>query len=845
MNCSVSDEPPAQAGPTLGKSTAALVSALVLQPDASGGKDALVVSLNPDANYATFSRVGAAAWTWSGQPGLQRGFLAFDLGQVPSGATIQKATLRLSGIPSAHAVLGLSTLSGSNAAFVRRVTSPWSEDTITWNNQPSTTTDDQALLPASTSTTQTYEVDVTELVRDMMGPGQNHGFAIQLQNEQFYRAMQFASSDDGNADARPALEVQYETCDAIADSDHQKYWYYRARLVNDFVKVGDGQGHSLPASLRGAGGMLRYGDTTIDLGWYIGVLATEYRLVVDNGGDPSQTLRELYYALRAFNRLDELGEQHWGGQPNLNGWFIRDDVSGSWLSDPAVLAHFNSGKFGSLPVNHVVGDLALNPNTPGDESHDQAWHLMMGMGLVARFVDPNATYNGTSLVQAARDITTRIITYMRDGDWVIRNPVTGECRSCRAGDGCGIGNPCGANAVTLSYGAATAACKIVHGFGTPGLCNFHNSTSMNNAATWNAATLLPPIEEDWKFQLLATIGSSWSVDTLSRRAERRRFEVLPLMHEAIFGPPSGISDSTYSCLVSSAPCEGPYNLSSGGARDYPTYEWSTTSRAYHPLRRGDTDPDFPGEYNGLDYMMLYNLTRLTSGQATPGYDACHVKDAAPTSCSAPALDQDICTPVKADHAICTYGTECMSGRCGGCIIDGVGFCYQDDIKQLGESCVADRECRSERCSADCVLNPVGRCLCNANADCAAGEFCGWGLNDGICMKKRADHTLCSQDDECQSGHCGGFIGGTGWCYTPGSKTVGQGCRVNGECSTNRCLDLAQVCGCNSDSDCGGNQYCGWGLNAGRCQNKKGRGSLCASDRECASGSCRNLLRTCK
>lgn len=40
---------------------------------------------------------------------------------------------------------------------------------------------------------------------------------------------------------------------ALAQSDeinHRKYWYYRSRLCNDFMKIGSQQGESLPMSTR-------------------------------------------------------------------------------------------------------------------------------------------------------------------------------------------------------------------------------------------------------------------------------------------------------------------------------------------------------------------------------------------------------------------------------------------------------------------------------------------------------------------------------------------------------------------------------------------------------------------
>ncbi|WP_141590404.1 membrane dipeptidase [Myxococcus sp. AB056] len=49
--------------------------------------------------------------------------------------------------------------------------------------------------------------------------------------------------------------------------------------------------------------------------------------------------------------------------------------------------------------------------------------------------------------------------------------------------------------------------------------------------------------------------------------------------------------------------------------------------------------------------------------------------------------------------------------------------------------------------------------------------------------------------------------------------------------------------CTNDSDCASTQYCGWGLNAGKCQNKKPKGAICGSARECLSNNCRWTL-TC-
>src|SRR5258705_8649694 len=91
-----------------------------------------------------------------------------------------------------------------------------------------------------------------------------------------------------------------------------KYWKYRERLKN-FVVVGDCQGCSCPAVGRSNASNLdplEWSDATIEDGYYIGMLAMEYKLLKDHGytAQLQETARELYYALEAINRLDLTAE---------------------------------------------------------------------------------------------------------------------------------------------------------------------------------------------------------------------------------------------------------------------------------------------------------------------------------------------------------------------------------------------------------------------------------------------------------------------------------------------------------------------------------------------------------
>jgi hypothetical protein len=141
-----------------------------------------------------------------------------------------------------------------------------------------------------------------------------------------------------------------------AVNNMQKYVYYKQRFLNNFIAVGNGMGESLPLDIRRlkkdpttTGQEVHefgIGDATLRLGWYIAVLATEYKLLNDQGLDTYQTRKELYYALEAFNRLDLNAESYFNlagtSTPNqaisppssdLNGFFIRDDMTDNFVDD--------------------------------------------------------------------------------------------------------------------------------------------------------------------------------------------------------------------------------------------------------------------------------------------------------------------------------------------------------------------------------------------------------------------------------------------------------------------------------------------------------------------------------
>ena len=138
---------------------------------------------------------------------------------------------------------------------------------------------------------------------------------------------------------------------------HAKYWFYRWRLRNDFMVMGEGDGQSLVADTRNRyrGQYMVWGDAMIMHGYYLTMLALEHKILEDKGRteDLKNNERELYYAIKAFERVDYNSETFYSAidgnnddvfragderlPPDVNGYFFRDDVPPDFLNlDPLI-----------------------------------------------------------------------------------------------------------------------------------------------------------------------------------------------------------------------------------------------------------------------------------------------------------------------------------------------------------------------------------------------------------------------------------------------------------------------------------------------------------------------------
>jgi len=186
---------------------------LTLQPNGATGIDAEVFSCvvcgYDNTNFGNKKDFNAITWTNSGSVSKVRSLIKFDLSAVPANAFISSAYLSLYFNPTSIE----GNHSGSNGAFMQRITASWDESTVTWNNQPPSTTANRIILPNAATATQNYlNIDVTYHIQDMaVNPGSNFGFMLLLQNESVYRKMVLASSDNPDATLRPKLVITYTT----------------------------------------------------------------------------------------------------------------------------------------------------------------------------------------------------------------------------------------------------------------------------------------------------------------------------------------------------------------------------------------------------------------------------------------------------------------------------------------------------------------------------------------------------------------------------------------------------------------------------------------------------------
>jgi hypothetical protein len=273
-----------------------------------------------------------------------------------------------------------------------------------------------------------------------------------------------------------------------------RYWQMRQRFVDQYVKIGDCHGCSLPVSRKtspdsyGVDKVIFDDESVRILGWYISVLATENQLLRINNQTTETNNEELYYALKTIDRLDKYAEfinynvvldnnisnLSWDGQHfntiypeytlysdldnNLNGFFIREDVP------PDMYHTFEVEKLGNRGEEYYDGHYTnIIENKSSEMSQDELFHLMIGLAFTSKYVDENQMFADVQLRDYARQICDRLINHYSDL-WILNNPLTNH----QTQNYDSLGNPSynTGNSMFFSYLVSTAA-SVISGLSLP------------------------------------------------------------------------------------------------------------------------------------------------------------------------------------------------------------------------------------------------------------------------------------------------------------------------------------------------------------------------------------------
>lgn len=175
-------------------------------------EDASIDDYHPNQSNPNEIEYCSGSWTIFGAPVIWRSLLRFNLNCIPTNATIVDARLSLYfATQNNFGDTAHSSLTHSDECVIQRVTGPWSETNVNWNNQPATTTNDEVVIPQSVTGTDDYlNLNVTSMVQQMIGNSSpNYGFMVKATNETPYARMFFASGDNPDSLKHPTLSITY------------------------------------------------------------------------------------------------------------------------------------------------------------------------------------------------------------------------------------------------------------------------------------------------------------------------------------------------------------------------------------------------------------------------------------------------------------------------------------------------------------------------------------------------------------------------------------------------------------------------------------------------------------
>ncbi|MBP7807742.1 MAG: T9SS type A sorting domain-containing protein [Bacteroidia bacterium] len=280
---------------------------------------------------------------------------------------------------------------------------------------------------------------------------------------------------------------------------HRRYWYYRTRMVNDFIKIGKEQGDCVVFAERNFGkqNKSKIGPDQIDIiNQYIMTLALEYKLLSRGLQDKNETIYELFHLMWTINRLDLEAEQYWDTPASnteissyngpLNAFMLREDMPLNYISNNNNLKHFNYelnldpnatnpksfcglDPVSSLTPNEKFSGYFLGNEPKGDLTmpHDKYHSMLVALMFVVKYIPSGVGYYENGVLQQFQDnvsdlkteavkMAERIYHYVSNSSYVLHYKNSNES-NVGALD---VGNGAWAYAWPLSR----MACHVKNGF---------------------------------------------------------------------------------------------------------------------------------------------------------------------------------------------------------------------------------------------------------------------------------------------------------------------------------------------------------------------------------------------
>lgn len=410
---------------------------------------------------------------------------------------------------------------------------------------------------------------------------------------------------------------------ATTQENAAKYQALRARLDTEFIVVGDAPGMSQPADERiEPDGPIRWSDSTIGLGWYIGMLATEHYLLshpAEFPGAPgtlTKTADQLYYALRALERLDLVADAAFPPpctqDQKLNGFFLRDDVPDGFQQN-------------FPPLKSMTSDFSDPTLTNKEMSQDQVYHLLFGLALVKAAVPPQTYVKARDLNAWAVEQGKRIIQHVSSHNWVITNPACADREVER-----------GPLASGFSHGT-----RLMAGYLTDG--DYLPPVEEALAGIWDLSRqpYAPRYLDDDSLHMamaIAAAGNGWGTTTaldLAALSEKEDWPAYPLAHRVIHHLDAGWC--TTGAKLNQRAREMLDELPAGGE---PKSPWPNGPAAHgftvwNRFIRGK-DQHYVGpenstgyRYNGVDYLLLHNLYAIATPATWEGGNGAGIPECPP------------------------------------------------------------------------------------------------------------------------------------------------------------------------------------------------------------------------